>query len=222
MSRYKNERFNYSHMSERITFQEIQPDHTYRDSITVWSHILKDGFTRTETDNWFKVAVRQQRALEPLLSVGNRIKWKKRTLKIFSWQDPSYEDRGIIEIMANQIVTDGATSAVELFKDVVSVYRMVRTESNSFGIISYKFTYNFNTPTLTNVRCSFATDANRYLEDKKTDTEHDALIVKFAYDSGIQVEDYIISPIHGKFKVDMIIANDDNTLDAYVKRGEVQ
>ena len=222
MSRYKPEKFNFSHMSERITFQILQPNHSYIDDITVWAHILKDGFTRTENENWFKVAVREQRALEPILSIGNRIKWKSRTLSIFSWADPSYENRGILEIMAKQIVTSVAETSIELFKDVVSIYRMVKIEKNDFGLVSYEYSYNFENPTVSNVRCNFSTDANRWLEDRRIDTEHDALIVKFPDGVDIQVEDYIISPIHGKFKVDMIIKNNDNMLDVYVKRGEAQ
>ena len=107
MSRYKNEKFDFSEMSERIIFQDINPeDNTYTDSLRVWAHFLKDGFTRTEDENYYKVMVREQRALESILKKGNRVKWKKQLFEIYSWQDPSYEDRGFIEILLKQISLD--------------------------------------------------------------------------------------------------------------------
>jgi hypothetical protein len=222
MPRYNPERFNFSRLSERITFQVLQPNHTYVDNITVWAHVLKDGFTRTEQDNWFKILVREQRALESLLDVGNRIKWKNKLLSIFSWRDPSYEDHGFIEILAKQIPIDSVTSAIEFFKDIVSVHRMITIEKTDYGLTSYEYTWDFNNPTFTNIRCLFSSDANRYVEDKRRDVEHDSLIVKFSADAPIQIEDYIVSPIYGKFKIDMIVKNRDNMLEAYCSRGDVQ
>lgn len=213
-------------MSERAKFQTQNADGTYSDAITVWAHFFKDGFTRSETDNWFKVMVREQKALFPLLDVNNRIVWKQRTFSIFSWQDPSYEDRGFIEIMIKQIPTDNGEiegpNDGEFFKDIVTVYRMVAVESTSYGMSSYKWTYDFTKPAYTNLKCSFSTDRNRYLDDRNTDAEHDSLIVKFGLNAPIKIEDYIESPIHGRFKIDMIVRNDENTLEASVQRREVQ
>jgi hypothetical protein len=227
MSRYKNEKFNFSGMSERVTFQVLNADGSYTDNITVWAHILKDGFIRSETDSFFKVMVREQRALESLLVVGNRFKWKTRTLTIMSWQDPSYEDRGFIEIMVKEIPTaivgdTNGPSDTDFFKDIVSVFRLKKIASNSFGITSYQYKYDFTQPDLTNVKCSFATDRNKYLEDKDIDIEHDSLLVKFNINAPIQAEDYIESPVHGRFKVDMVIKNDENILEVYVQRRDVQ
>lgn len=228
MSRYKGEKFNYSHMSERLIFQVQESDGSYTDDITVWAHILKDGFTRTETENFYKIMIREQPALEDLLQIGNRIIWKnkKRLMSIFSWQDPSYEDRGFIEILAKQIISDISDYAKEdvsdLFKDFVNVYRVKRTEVNRFGVISYEYNYDFNSPDLTGVRCNFATDRNKYVYDKKTDTEHDSTIVHFSKSSGIKEEDYIISKVQGRFKIDMVTETSDNMLEALVSRSEVQ
>lgn len=208
-------------MSERITFLILQPDHTYIDGPTVWAHILKDGFTRTETENWFKIMVREQQALSSLLDVGGRIRWKNRMFEIFSWQDPSYESHGFIEIMAKQIASTVDTNH-ELFKDVVNIYRMTKIETVSFGLPSYKYEYDFNNPTYTNQRCLFASDQNKWIEDKKTDVEHNSLIVKFPNTSPVLVEDYIESTIWGLYKVEMITKNRDNMLEAHVTRGEVQ
>jgi head-tail adaptor len=228
MSRYKNTKFNFSEMSERLTFQVMNPDGSYTDSITVWAHILKDGFTRSENENFFKIMVREQTALESLLTVGTRLKWKNRTLSIWSWQDPSYEDRGFMEILAKQIITTTNPQSPEFpsdgdfFRDVVSVYSMTKIEVNKFGLTSYEYDYDFTQPTFTGVRCSFSSDRNIYLEDKKKDLEHDSLVVKFNIEAPIKEEDYIISPVHGRFKVDMIIKNNDNMLEAFVQRSDVQ
>ncbi|HLO11477.1 MAG TPA: hypothetical protein VK190_04410 [Pseudoneobacillus sp.] len=227
MSRYKGDRFNYSDMSERITFQEQNPDGTYTDNTTVWAHILKDGFTRSETDNWFKIMVRASKSLESFLNVGYRIKWKKTTFSIFSWQTPSYEDKKFIEIMVKQIVTTtgepypGPTDNV-FFGDVVSVYRLQKVAVTQFGLTSYQYKYDFTTPTLTDIKCHFISDRNIFLYDKKTDVEHDSLVVHFNLDAPIQTEDYIESPVHGRFKIDMITKTTDNKLEARVQRSEVQ
>lgn len=224
MSRYKAEKFNFSGMSERITFL-INNNDVYTESISVWAHFFKDGFTRSETDTFYKVMVREQKALFPLLVKGNRIRWKNMTFIIWSWQDPSYEDRGFIEILVKQIPTDdngiGVTDG-DFFKDTVSVYRMKKIEVKEFGLINYKYTYDFSTPDFTGIKCSFSTDRNRYLEDRNTDVEHDALVVKFNINAPIQKEDYIDSVIHGRFKVDMVVKNDENMLEALVQRREVQ
>lgn len=228
MSRYKAEKFNYSHMSERLIFQVQQPDGSYTNEITVWAHILKDGFTRTETENFYKIMVREQPALEQMLQIGNRLIWKnkKRLMSIFSWQDPSYEDRGFIEIIAKQIISSDPGYANDdigdLFKDFVSVYRVKVSEVSRFGLTSYEYNYDFNSPDLTGVRCNFATDRNKYVYDKKTDTEHDSTIVHFHKSSGVKEEDYIISNVQGKFKIDMITETSDNMLEALVSRSEVQ
>lgn len=226
MSRYKAERFNFSDMSERITFQTRNSDGTFSDSLRVWAHFLKDGFTRTEEENWFKIIVREQKALETVLDVGTRITWKNMTLSLFSWQDPSYEDRGFLELMAKQIPTtngnaNGPTDN-SFFKDIVSVYTMKKTTISQYGIETYKYNYDFSKPDFTGIRCLFSTDRNRYLEDKTTDVEHDSLIVKFNIDAPIKVEDYIESSIHGRFKVDMVVKNNDNMLEVHVQRREVQ
>lgn len=222
----KRKAIDFSKMSERVTVQEQNADSSYTDNITLWAHIEKDGFTRTENDNWFRVVVREHRALLSLLSVGNRLKWKDRILSIFSWQDLSYEKRGWIEIMAKQIVT--STNEIyglvdnELFSDIVSVYRMSQVEVNRFGLISYEYTYDFNSPILTDIKCKFSTDRNRYLDDTRKDVEHDSLVVKFNKDIPIKDEDYIISPVHGKFKVDMIVRDESDMIQVYVVRSEVQ
>lgn len=226
MSRYKPEKFNFSGMSERIKFQTLNPDGTYTDNITVWAHFFKDGFTRSETENWFKLMVREQSALSSILTKGTRIIRKGETYVYFSHQDPSYEDRGFIEIMVKQIPTavgnnPGPQDGL-FFKDIVSVYSMIKTEVNQFGLKSYKYDYNFNVPNYTGIKCNFASDRNRYLEDRNTDVEHDALIVKFNIDAPIKVEDYIDSPIHGRFKVDMVVKTDENMLEVHVQRREVQ
>jgi hypothetical protein len=226
MSRYKPEKFNFSGMSERAKFQVKNDDGTYSDSISVWAHFFKDGFTRSETDNFFKMMVREQKALSSILAVNNRVVWKNMTFNIFSWQDPSYEDRGFMEIMLKQIPTsdgnpNGPTDG-DFFKDTVNIYKMSKIETNSYGVISYKYDYDFNNPYMSGVRCFFSTDRNQWLEDKNTDVEHDSLIVKFNIDAPISKEDYIESPIHGRFKVDMVIKNDENMLEAYVQRREVQ
>jgi hypothetical protein len=227
MSRYKNEKFNFSGMSERVTFQVLGSDGSYTDNITVWAHILKDGFIRSETDHFWKIMVREQKALESLLHVGNRLKWKNRTLQIMSWQDPSYEDRGFIEVMTKQIVTSNTGETVgptdgDFFKDIVSVFRVTPVEVTSYGVTSYQYKYDFNNPTLTSIRCSFATDRNKYLEDKKLDVEHDSVVVTFNREAPIRKEDYIESPIHGRFKVDMVLINENNMLEALCQRREVQ
>lgn len=228
MSRYKNENFNFSGMSERITFQTLNPDGTYTDEITVWAHVLKEGFSRQVEDHWFKIMVREHRALNEMLQIGTRIIWRKtkRTLVVHTWQDPSYEDRGYIEIMCKQIASsDGDMynpNDGEMMRDIVSIYRMSKNAITRFGLTSYEYTYDFDTPLYTGVRCDFSNDRNRYLEDKKRDIEHDSLQVKFNIDTPLQIEDYIISPIHGKFKVDMIVKNNDNMLVAHVKRSDVQ
>lgn len=226
MSRYRAERFNFSQMSERITFQLLNSDGSYTDNIRVWAHLFKDGFTRSETDNWFKILVREQAALESILAVGNRIKWKKMTLSIFSWRDPSVEDRGFIEILAKEIIAineDGnAENEFDMLKDIVSVYSMTKIEVNRFGLVSYEYNYDFENPVYTGIRCSFSSDRNRFLDDKSFDTEHDSLIVTFSANAPIKIEDYIESPAHGRFKVDMIVKTDENKLLAYVQRGEVQ
>jgi hypothetical protein len=228
MSRYKPEKFNFSGMSERITFQTLNADGTYTDNITVWAHILKDGFTRSETDNFFKIMMREQSALNTLLSMGNRIKWKRMTFSIFSWKDPSVEDRGFIEVLVKQIPSTeigggypGPTEG-DFFKDVVSVYNMTTVEESDYGLKSYKYTYDFTTPNYIGIRCNFSPDRNRYLDDKNVDTEHDSLIVTFNIDAPIKTEDYIVSHVHGKFKVDMVVKTDENTLLAHVQRSEVQ
>lgn len=211
-------------MSERVTFQVMNPDGTYTDNITVWSHVLKDGFTRTENDNWFRIMVREQSALSAVLKTGSRIKWKSNTLSIFSWQDPSYEDRGFIEIMAKQIVTVGLPGTPEgsFFKDVVSIFSVSKIPVNQYGLISYKYEYDFTTPNLTGILCNFSSDRNIYLEDKNKDTEHDSVIVKFDINTPLKIEDYIESPLYGRFKVDLIVKNDMNMLEAYCQRAEVQ
>lgn len=226
MSRYKAERFNFSHMSERLTFQVQEPDGSYTDNITVWAHILKDGFTRSETDNFFKIMIREQAALDSLLQVNNRLKWKSKTLSIQSWQDPSYEDRGFMEVLTKQIITsdeftNGPTDG-DFFKDFVDVYSVITTPINSYGLISYEYTYNFNSPSIAGIKCHFSSDRNRFVYDKKTDVEHDSLIVVFNKSSGIKIEDYIVSKVHGKFRVDMVVENDANMLEAHVSRSEVQ
>jgi hypothetical protein len=224
LSRYKAENFNFSGMSERAKFQIQQPDGTYSDSITVWAHFLKDGFTRSETDNWFRMMVREQKALSAILNVGNRVKWKNMTFSIFSWQDPSVEDRGFIEVMLKQIPTAGNPGETdgEFFKDVVSIFKLTTIEKDSFGIKSYEYQYNFEQPDILGIKCHFASDRNRYLEDRNTDVEHDSLIVKFNIDAPISKEDYIESPVHGRFKIDMVVKNDENMLEAHVQRREVQ
>lgn len=226
MSRYKPDRFNFSHMSERLKFQVQQPDGKYKDDLTVWAHVLKDGFIRSETDNWYKIMIREQTALDSLLSVGNRMIWKNRVLSIFSWQDPSIEKRGFIEILAKQIITSTGVnpgpSENDFFGDFVSVYRMITTPVTEYGLTTYKYTYNFDTPTFSGIRCRFSTDRNRYLEDKRIDIEHDALVILFSKDAPIKIEDYLISPIHGKYKVDMVTLNADDMLEVSVKRGEHQ
>lgn len=226
MSRYDNTRFDFSGMSERITFQVLNADGTYTDSITVWAHITKDSFIKTESDKYWRIMVREQRALESLLDMGNRIKWKKLTMQIKSWQDPSYEDRGFIEILGRQIVTNSGgiigESDGDFFKDVVSIYKLDKVPVTSYGLTSYKYKYDFNTPSLTGVRCNFATDRNRYLDDKRTDVEHDTVVVTFNRDVPIKNEDYIISPIHGRFKVDMTVINENNMIEALCQRREVQ
>lgn len=225
MSRYKNERFNFSGMSERLVFLTQGADGSYSDDIKVWAHVLKDGFIRSETDSFFKIMVREQKALTRVLAKGNRIKWRNYLLSIMSWQDPSYEDRGFIEIMAKQISNDTPgeeTTDNELFKDIVSVYRMNKVETVSYGLTTYKYEYDFDAPNYTEVRCDFATDRNQYLDDKNIDVEHDSVRVKFALTAPIKVEDYIESPLHGRFKIDMIVKNDDNMLEALCQRREVQ
>jgi len=226
MSRYKNEKFNFSGMSERLTFQVLNSDGSYTDNITVWAHVLKDGFIRSETDSFFKVMIREQSALDSLLNVGNRFKWKNRTLAIMSWQDPSVEDRGFMEVLTKQIVTTaegivGPTDG-DFFRDVVSVFRVAKVPVTKFGLTSYEYKYDFNTPVLTGIRCSFSTDRNKYLEDKRTDVEHDSVVVTFNREAPINKEDYIESPIHGRFKVDMIVINENNMLEALCQRREVQ
>lgn len=213
-------------MSERVTFQILNSDGTFTDDITIWAHFLKDGFTRSETDNWFKMMVREQAALFPLLIKGNRIKWKNMTFTIFSWQDPSYEDRHFIEVMMKQIptndgITDGSTDG-EFFKDIVSVYRMTKAQVTEYGLTTYKYQYDFTTPTLTGIYCNFSLDRNRYLDDGSLDVEHDSLIVKFNINAPIKKEDYIQSPFYGRFKVDMVVKNNENMLEAHVQRREVQ
>lgn len=224
MSRYKAEKFNFSHMSERLTFQTQEPNGTFIDNITVWAHLLKDGFTRSETDNFFKVMIREQAALDSLLQVGNRFKWKKKVLSIQSWQDPSYEDRGFMEILTKQIMAiDGVTdTAGDFFKDLVNIYRVKTIETVSYGLSSFSYSYDFNTPDLSGIRCNFSTDRNRFVYDKKTDVEHDSLMVLFSKSVDIKIEDYIWSTVHGKFRVDMVIENDSNMLEVYVSRTEVQ
>lgn len=224
MSKYKNNRFNFSHLSERATFLTLDNSGNYNEEITVWAHFLKDGFTRSETDNFFKIMVREHRALEAILEVNGRVKWKNRLYSIVSWQDPSYEDRGYIELLVKQIATNDMfdESEKELFKDIVDIFRLQTIPTTSYGITSYSYSYDFSTPVGVGIRCSFSTDRNMYLEDKRFDTEHDSLVVKFPPTSNIQVEDYIVSPIHGKYKIDMITRNDDNMLEARVKRGDVQ
>lgn len=227
MSRYKAEKFNFSGMSERLTFQVQNADGSYTDNITVWAHVLKDGFIRSETDSFFKVMVREQAALGSLLVPGNRFKWKNRTLNIMSWQDPSYEDRGFMEILTKEIPTAipgviNGPSDGDFFKDIVSVFNLSAVEVTRFGMSSYEYKYDFNTPNYTNIKCSFSTDRNKYLEDKDTDTEHDSLIILFNREAPIKKEDYIESPIHGRFKVDMTVINDNNMLEALVQRREVQ
>jgi len=223
MSRYKAERFNFSHMSERLTFQVQEPDGSYTDNITVWAHILKDGFTRSETDNFFKIMIREQSALESLLQVNNRLKWKKKTLSIQSWQDPSYEDRGFMEVLTKQIATvsDSLTDG-DFFKDFVNVFSVKTIETVSYGLSSFEYKYDLNTPDLIGIKCHFSTDRNRFVYDKKTDVEHDSLIVLFNKASGIKIEDYIVSTVHGKFRVDMVVENEANMLEAHVSRTEVQ
>jgi hypothetical protein len=226
MSKYNPEKFNFSKMKERITFQVLNDDGTYSDNTTVWAHVSKDGFTRSESDNWFKIMMREHTALFSLLNIGNRLKWKNTTLSIFSWQDPSYESKRFIEIMGKQIVTGvgsipGPTDG-EFFRDVVSVYSMNKIEVNQYGIISYKYDYDFDVPSYVGIRCYFSSDRNRFLDDKNIDTEHDSMIVKFSIDAPVKVEDYIISPIHGKFKVDMVVKDENNMLLAYAQRSEVQ
>ena len=213
-------------MSERIVFQTLNAtENIYVDSLKVWAHAQKDGFTRSENENWFRFLVREQSALESILTLSTRIKWKKMTFAILSWQDPSYEDRGFIEIMCKQIATlgnDQGTSDGDLFKDVVSVYSVIVNEKSDYGLKSYSYDYNFAVPNYTGIRCNFSTDRNRYLEDKNIDVEHDSMVVYFRMDAPIKIEDYIESPIHGRFKVDMVVKNESNMLEAVCQRAGVQ
>lgn len=231
MSRYKNEKFDFSEMSERITFQVMAADGTYSDSIRVWAHFLKDGFTRTEDENVWKIMVREQKALDTVLTKSTRIKWKNLLLSVYAWQDPSYEQRGFIEILAKQIPNidggdggggEGPGTDTDLFPDVVSVYKLNKVEKVEYGITNYAYEYDFSTPSSTDIRCKFSTDRNRYLDDSKTDVEHDSLYVYFSLLAPVNIEDYIESPVHGRFKIDMLVKNADNMLEALVQRREVQ
>lgn len=228
MGRYNPEKFNFSNMSERVTFFTQGIDGSYTESLKCWAHFFKDGFTRSEDENFYKIMVREQKALEPILSRTTKVKWKKMDFLVFSWRDPSFESRGFIEIIIKQIpgeeldndgniVGDGY-----LFKDVVDIYRVIKTSKTSYGIETFEFKYDFTKPIYTGVKCSFSTDRNRYLDDKRTDTEHDSFIVKFNSGVDILEEDYIDSPFHGRFKVDMVSRTEDNFCEAYVQRREVQ
>lgn len=228
MSRYKAEKFNFSHMSERITFLKQSADGSYTESLRCWAHLFKDGFTRSENDNFYKVMVREQGSLFSVLSRTTRIKWRGMLFLIFSWQDPSVEDRGFIEILIKQIPGDELDNQgniigdKDLFKDSVSIFRLSKVSKISYGIETFEYKYDFTKPLYENIKCSFSTDRNRYVEDRKTDTEHDSLIVRFNSSIDIIAEDYIESPFHGRFKVDMVAKNEENILEAYVQRREVQ
>lgn len=209
-------------MKERITFSIQNPDSTYTDNMKMWAHVYKDGFTRSDSDNWFRFRVRNNKSLLSILAVDNRIIWKGKLFNIFSWEQPEYAENKMIEIMAKEVgTTDGANDS-DFFKDFISVFSMIKTEVNEYGLVSYKYDYNFDTPSYTGVRCFFNYDRNRYLEDGTVDVEHDSLTVKFPIDAPIKVEDYIYSPIHGRFKIDMMVKNNENMLEVAVQRREVQ
>lgn len=227
MSRYKAEKFNFSGMSERISL--LTPDDgVYSKKLGCWAHVLKDGFTRIEDEHFYKVMVREQKALLPLLEKTTRVKWKNKLFQLSSWQDPSVEDRGFMELIIKQIPGDeigpdgNGIGDSEIFKDFVSIYRVTKHEKISYGITTYSYTYDFNKPIYQNVRCMFSTDRNRFLDDKKIQVEHDSLIVRFSKNTDIKEEDYIISPDHGTFKVDMVAPIDGNVLEVYVQRREAQ
>jgi hypothetical protein len=99
---------------------------------------------------------------------------------------------------------------------------MEKIEQSSFGITSYSYQYDFDNPLYTGIKCRFDTNRNRYLDDSKLEVEHDSLIVRFNKNADIKDEDFIISPIHGKFKVDMVVKDENDMIQVYVTRTEVQ
>lgn len=228
MSKYKPEKFNFSGMSEKIAILAQNTDGSYSESLRCWAHLFKDGFTRSETDNFYKVMVREQKSLMPLLQRTNRIKWRGMLFSIFSWRDPSYEDRGFIELMIKQIPgaeldENGNIIGDDLlFKDIVSIYRPTKKSIMRYGIEEFTYNYDFSEPSFVGVKCSFSTDRNRHLEEKKFEYEKDSVIVRFNASTDVREEDYIESPFHGRYKVDMVAKNEENILEAYVQRREVQ
>lgn len=225
MARHKGKKFNFSYMSERIIFFTQSPQGSLIEKWKCWAHVIKDGFIRSETDNFFRVVVREHKEVMEALSLTTRIKWRDMWFLVFSWQIPSYEDRGFVEIIIKQIPNlenVGDKSDNSLFKDFVDIYRMIAVPKMEYGIETYEYIYDFSKPLYSGVRCNFSTDRNRYLDDRKIDIEHDSVIVRFNADVDIQPDDYIISPHHGKYKVDLVAKNEENILEAYVQHREVQ
>jgi hypothetical protein len=209
-------------MRERVTFVQLESDGSYTDNTKLWAYVEKDGFTRSETDDWFRIIVRDHKSLYDLLQVGNRMRWNERMFSIFSWEKLAYDKRNWVEIIVKQIADSDNVFDGELFPDIVSVYRMEKIEQSSFGITSYSYQYDFDNPLYTGIKCRFDTNRNRYLDDSKLEVEHDSLIVRFNKNADIKDEDFIISPIHGKFKVDMVVKDENDMIQVYVTRTEVQ
>lgn len=228
MTKYKAEKFNFSGMSEKCFFILEDSPNNWVEKLSTWAHFYKDGFTRREKENYYKVMVREQRALYPLLNNKARIRWKKTLYEIVSWRDPSEEDRGFIEILIKQIPGDmldedgNVIGDGEIFKEVCNIYRVIVSSKMSYGIETFDYTYDFDNPTYENIKCLFSTDRNRHLEDGKTQVEHDSVIVYFNKRTDIKEEDYIISPTNGRYKVDMVAEVAGNMLEVYVQRREVQ
>lgn len=205
-----------------MTFQVLQPDGTFINNITVWAYVTKNStLSKTETDNYFRVVIRDHSALDLLLSVGNRLLWKDIELCIEVWEKILYDRKGFVEVLCKQIASDTAQDIV-IFPDIVSVYTVIKTMESNYGLTSYKYDYNFTTPAYTDIRCKFPLVDKSTLKEGKVDIEHDSLVVIFNGNAPIRIEDYIISPVHGKFKVEMIVKNNEGMIEASVDRSDIQ
>lgn len=206
-----------------MTFLILENDGSYSNNITVWAYATKSAaLVKTETDNWFRVVVRDHQALGSLLSVGNRLQWNSIVLEITVWEKILYDRKGYVEILCKQVVSSDSTEDTVLFPDIVSLYAMTKTTETNYGLTSYKYSYDFTTPTYTGVRCKFPAIDKSFIKESKVDVEYDRIVVLFNANAPITIEDYLISPIYGKFKVQMIVKNRDGMIEASVDRSDIQ